>query len=68
MKQSLIAGIVLFVIGLALCVFPAGVWKIAEKWKSHGADQPSAGFRIVCRIVGIVFMAVGILLFAGVIE
>ena len=60
MKQELIAGIVIIVIGLSLLFLPIGkLWAFTEKWKTEGSGQPSKGYTILMRILGIVFSLVG---------
>ena len=42
MKQELIGGLVLCLIGLGLLfVSPFRLWTITEKWKTEGGEQPS---------------------------
>ena len=60
MKQELIAGIVIIVIGLSLLFMPIGIlWAFTEKWKTEGGGQPSKSYTILMRILGIVFSLVG---------
>ena len=60
MKQELIAGIVIIVIGLSLLFLPIGIlWAFTEKWKTEGGGQPSKSYTILMRILGIVFSLVG---------
>ena len=60
MKQELIAGIVIIVIGLSLLFLPIGkLWAFTEKWKTEGGGQPSKSYTILMRILGIVFSLVG---------
>lgn len=68
MEQSNIAGIILSLMGLLLCIFPAKIWRLSEKWKSSSASAPSAIYMTVMRIVGGVFIGLGILLALGVIR
>ena len=45
MKQELIAGIVIIVIGLSLLFMPIGIlWAFTEKWKTEGGGQPSKSY------------------------
>ena len=63
MKQEIIAGIILGIIGLSLLVVKAGfLWRVTEKWKNRNADGPSKNYVIVIRILGIVFAAAGVCL------
>lgn len=65
MKQELIAGIVICLIGLCLLLVPIGrLWTITEKWKSKGKSQPSKSYTILMRVLGAVFTAVGAALIA----
>ena len=63
MKQELIAGIVIGLIGLSLLRIPVGtLWTITEKWKTREGGQPSKGYAVIMRALGSVFSAVGIIL------
>ena len=63
MKQELIAGIMLCLIGLSLLLIPADkLWAFTEKWKSRDGGQPSGGYAVLMRILGAVFSAVGMIL------
>ncbi len=63
MKQELIAGIVIGMIGLSLLFLPIGkLWAFTEKWKSKGGDRPSQSYTILMRVVGAVFSVVGAVL------
>ncbi len=60
MKQEIIAGIMLLIIGLGLLLLPpARLWAVTEKWKNKGGGQPSRIYIIVMRILGTVFAVVG---------
>ena len=60
MKQELVAGIILGVIGSSLVVVPpARLWELTEKWKTKDGSQPSKSYTAVMRILGIVFALVG---------
>lgn len=61
MKQELIAGLILFLIGLGLLLLPAGkLWALTEKWKSKGEGGPSRTYTVVMRVLGAVFSAAGL--------
>ena len=63
MKQELIAGIVMGVIGLSLLLIPVNtLWMVTEKWKSKGGEAPSKGYARLMRVLGAVFAAVGAVL------
>ena len=63
MKQELIAGIVLCLIGLSLLLIPVDkLWTFTEKWKSKDGGQPSKGYTVMMRILGTVFTAAGMIL------
>ncbi len=63
MKQELIAGIVIGLIGLSLLLIPTGtLWTLTEKWKTREGGQPSKGYAVIMRALGSVFSAVGIIL------
>ena len=60
MKQELIGGLVLCLIGLGLLfVSPFRLWTITEKWKTEGGEQPSRKYVVLIRILGAVFAAAG---------
>ena len=60
MKQELIGGFVLCLIGFGLLfVSPIKLWTITEKWKTEGGEQPSKKYIVLIRIVGAVFAAAG---------
>ena len=51
MKQEIIAGIILGVMGLCMLLLPPKtLWKITEKWKTKGAGQPSDKYIVIMRI------------------
>ena len=60
MKQELIGGLVLCLIGLGLLfVSPFKLWTITEKWKTEGGEQPSRKYVVLIRILGAVFAVTG---------
>ena len=60
MKQELIGGLVLCLIGLGLLfVSPFRLWTITEKWKTEGGEQPSRKYVVLIRILGAVFAVAG---------
>ena len=60
MKQELIGGLVLCMIGLGLLfVSPIKLWTITEKWKTEGGEQPSRKYVVLIRILGAVFAVTG---------
>ena len=60
MKQELVAGIILGVIGLSLvAVPPAKWWAVTEKWKTKDGSQLSKGYAVLMRVLGAVFALVG---------
>ena len=60
MKQELIGGLVLCLIGLGLVfVPPVTLWTLTEKWKTEGGERPSNKYAVLIRILGAVFAAVG---------
>lgn len=60
MKQELIGGLVLCLIGLGLLIVPpVTLWTLTEKWKTEGGEQPSKKYVVLIRILGAVFTAAG---------
>ena len=60
MKQELIGGLVLCLIGLGLLIVPpVTLWTLTEKWKTEGGEQPSKKYVVLIRILGAVFAAAG---------
>ena len=60
MKQELIGGFVLCLIGLGvLFVSPVTLWTLTEKWKTEGGEQPSQKYVVLIRILGAVFAVAG---------
>ena len=68
MSQEQIAGILLYVIGLALSAKPTLVWKLTESWKNEKSSAPSARYMTVLRIVSGAALGVGVLLLAGILK
>ena len=60
MKQELVAGIILGVIGLSLVAGPPSrVWALTEKWKTKDGSQPSKSYAVLMKVLGAVFALVG---------
>ena len=60
MKQGLVGGLVLCLIGLGLLfVAPVTLWTITEKWKTQGGERPTKEYTILIRVLGAVFAVVG---------
>ena len=60
MKQELIGGLVLCLIGLGLFfVSPVTSWSFTEKWKTQGGEGPTKEYTILIRVLGAVFAGVG---------
>ena len=66
--QSIIAGILITVIGALLCLNPSGVWKMTESRKTPGAAGASASFLKILRAVGAALMIAGVLVCTGVLH
>lgn len=63
MNQEFIVGIVLCVFGLCLLLIsPNKIWAVSEKWKTEGGKRPSKTYVAITRLLGIVFLVVGIIL------
>ena len=60
MRQETIAGMILCLMGLAmLLISPDTWWKAAEKWKARDWSGPSGSYRILLRVLGVVFLGTG---------
>ncbi len=60
MKQELIGGLVLCLIGLGLLFIPPfRLWTLTEKWKTQGGEGPTKEYTILIRILGAVFAVTG---------
>ena len=60
MQQEIIAGSILCLLGLSLVLIPSEkLWIITEKWKTKDGSQPSKGYAIVMRVLGVVFALTG---------
>lgn len=59
MKQELVAGIILGMIGLSLVIVPpADLWAVTEKWKTKDGSRPSKGYAVLIRVLGVIFALV----------
>ena len=66
MNQEIIAGIILCVIGFCLLfVSPNKIWSVTDKWKTVGGERPSKSFVVITRVLGLVFIVVGVGLLVG---
>ena len=60
MKQEILAGMILCVIGLSLLIIsPARWWTATEKWKTQDGTQPSKSYTVLLRVLGTVFVLTG---------
>ena len=60
MKQELIGGLVLCLIGLGLFfVSPVTLWTLTEKWKTQGGERPTKEYAMLIRALGTVFAIAG---------
>ena len=60
MKQELVGGLVLCLIGLGLLfVAQVTLWTITEKWKTQGGERSTKEYTILIRVLGAVFAGVG---------
>ena len=61
MKQELMAGIAIGLIGLCLLLIPIGkLWAITEQWKSKGNSQPSRNYTMLMRVLGAALIVYGL--------
>lgn len=68
MKQEVIAGCIMSIIGLIMSIAPVFVWKISEKWKVKGSGQPSSAYLSIIRAVGCIFAFAGAFLIFGLVK
>jgi len=60
MKQEIIAGIILGIMGLCMLLLPPKtLWKITDGWKTKGAGQPTEKNIVIMRVLGTVFTMTG---------
>ena len=60
MKQELIGGLVLGLIGLGLLLIPpVKLWSVTEKWKTQGGEGPTKEYTMLIRVLGSVFAIAG---------
>ena len=60
MKQELIGGLVLCLIGLGLLIVsPVTLWTLTEKWKTQGGEGPTKKYTMLIRVLGTVFAIAG---------
>ncbi len=60
MKQEIVAGIIFVVMGLSILFVPPNIlWMVTEKWKTKNVGQPSKGYIIVMRLLGVIFALTG---------
>lgn len=60
MLWSIIGGLVIVIVGGFYFFKPNLLWKLTEKWKSYDADQPSDLYLLSIKLIGIVFVILGI--------
>ena len=68
MEQEQIAGGLLCIIGLVLCVKPVLIWRLTESWRTEKGRAPSAVYMAVLRIISGEALGLGVLLIAGILE
>ena len=60
MKEEIIGGLVLCVMGLGLFFMsPVWLWTLTEKWKTKDGTGPSKSYGILLKALGLVFTAAG---------
>ena len=60
MKQEIIGGIVLCLMGAGLFfVPPEWLWTLTEKWKTKDGTGPSKSYGILLKALGVLFGAAG---------
>lgn len=53
-------GLIVILLGLLMVISPHGVYYIAESWKSKRDAEPSAAYKIMIRIGGVLCICAGI--------
>lgn len=59
--RIIFAGIVLFLIGLFLVLFPYQYWKFSESWKNKSGAEPTNRYIIGVRIMGCFDMIISLI-------
>ena len=62
MGWTVLAGVVLVVLGVFLFVRPDLVWKLTEQWKSYRADEPSDLYVKSTKFGGVAFALLGVVI------
>lgn len=52
--------ILLTLVGLVMLISPATFWKITERWKNSGDEEPSMGYVWATRFGGTLFLLAGL--------
>ena len=61
--EIILAGIVLFLMGLFMALFPYKCWKFSESWKNKSGAEPTNRYIIGVRIIGGFFMIISLIAF-----
>ena len=61
--EIILAGIVLFLVGLFMVLFPYQYWKFSESWKNKSGAEPTNRYIIGVRIIGGFFMIISLIAF-----
>ena len=62
MGWGVLLSLLIIAIGVFLFFKPEVYWKIAERWKSYRADEPSELYRICTKCGGVAFMLAGVVI------
>ena len=62
MLWSILASVIIGVLGAFVFLKPELVWELTEKWKSYRADEPSDLYLKSVKIGGLLFVLCGIIM------
>ena len=57
-----IFAIMLFIAGITLIISPNLVFTITQSWKSGNASEPSALYKMITRVQGVILVVVAVVL------
>lgn len=58
--QEIVGAVLMGLIAIILIAFPKQVWHVTESWKNKQQTEPSEGYLMIVRCVGIVLLVVAV--------